>query len=70
MYIGCVCLSTQGSPRQTCMESFDLLQEDVCGFQAKGRVLNLGDFDARVGKGDEVDDVIGFFGGSGNLGIV
>ena len=46
------------------MESFDISQEDVCGFQAKIRVLILGDFNARVGKVDDVDDVNGLCGES------
>ena len=31
-------------------------------FQSKGRVVLLGDFNARVGKSNDVDDVIGMFG--------
>ena len=31
-------------------------------FQSKGRVLLLGDFNASVGKSEEVDDVIGIWG--------
>ena len=41
-------------------------------FPSKGRVLLWGDFNARVGKSADVDDVIGMFGentcnSSGNL---
>ena len=31
-------------------------------FQSKGRVLLLGDFNARIGKSIRVDDVIGMLG--------
>ena len=31
-------------------------------FQSKGRVLLLGDFNARVGKSNDVDNVIAMFG--------
>ena len=36
--------------------------EDVLEYQHKRRVVFLGDFYARVGKGTDVDDVIGSFG--------
>ena len=47
------------------------LKEDVLGFKQKGRVVLLGDFNARVGRSTDVDDVVGMFGeescnGSGN----
>ena len=38
------------------------LKEDVLEYQQKGRVVLLGDFNARVGKSTDVDDVIGIFG--------
>ena len=43
--------------------------------QSKGRVLLLGDFNVRVGKSDDVDDVMGMFGeitcnSNGNLLII
>ena len=37
-------------------------EEDVLGFKQKGRVVLLGDFNARVGRSTDVDDVIGMFG--------
>ena len=39
-----------------------MLKEDVLEYQQKGRVVLLGDFNARVGKSTDVDDVIGIFG--------
>ena len=54
-------MPTQGSVKQICTDRFNLLEEDICMFQSKGRVLLLGDFNARVGKSDDIDDVIGMF---------
>ena len=41
---------------------YELLKEDVLSFKEKGRVVLLGNFNARVGKSAEMDDVIGMFG--------
>ena len=38
------------------------VKEDVLSFKQKGRVVLLGDFNARVGRSVDVDDVIGMFG--------
>ena len=38
------------------------MKKDVLEYQQKGRVVLLGDFNARVGKSTDVDDVIGSFG--------
>ena len=43
-------------------ESYASLKEDVLGFKQKGRVVLLGDFNARVGRSTNVDDVIWMFG--------
>ena len=61
------CLSTiydlpaQGNVKHTCTDRFNMLEEDtcICMFQSKGRILLLGDFNARVGKSNDVGDVIG-----------
>ena len=37
-------------------------KEDVLSFKQRGRVVLLGDFNARVGKAVDVDDVIAMFG--------
>ena len=65
-------MPTQGSIKQVCTDWYNLLEEEICMFQSKGRVVLLGDFNARLGKSDDVDDVIGMFGettcsGNGNL---
>ena len=38
------------------------MKEDVLEYQQKGRVVLFGDFNARVGRSTDVDDVIGTFG--------
>ena len=38
------------------------LKEDVLTFKQKGKIVLLGDFNARVGKSSQVDEVIGMFG--------
>ena len=57
-------LPTQGNVKHICTDRFSLLEEYICIFQSKGRVLLLGDFNARVGKNNDVDDVIGMVLGS------
>ena len=37
-------------------------KEDVLGFRQKERIVILEDFNARVGRSSNVDDVIGVFG--------
>ena len=41
---------------------YERLKEDVLSFREKGKVVLLGDFNARVGKAVDDDDVIGKFG--------
>ena len=43
---------------------YDRFKEDVLGFNEKGLVVLLGDFNARVGtcRSADVDDVMGLFG--------
>ena len=55
-------IPTDGSVTATTDDSYSLLKEDVLTFKQKGKVVLLGDFNARVGKSSEVDDVIGMFG--------
>ena len=60
LYIGCVYIPTDGSGTATIDDSYSLLKEDVLTFKQKGKVVL--DFNARVGRSSEVDDVIGMFG--------
>ena len=62
LYIGCVYMPIDGSGIVTIDENYNLLKEDVLTFKQKGKVVLLGDFNARVGRSSEVDDVIGVFG--------
>ena len=59
LYIGCVYMPTDGSGIATIDDSYNLLKEDVPTVKQKGKVALLGDFNARVGRSSEVDDVIG-----------
>ena len=62
MYIGCVYMpidSTSVAVLDTCSER---LKEDVFSFRGKGKVVLLGDFNVRVCKVANDDDVIGEFG--------
>ena len=55
-------MPTEGSAAAVIEDGYERLKEDVLEYQQKGRVLLLGDFNARVGKSTDVDDVIGIFG--------
>ena len=62
LYICCVYMPMDSSSVSVIRESYASLKEDVLGFKQKGRVVLLGDFNARVGRSMDVDDVIGMFG--------
>ena len=62
LYICCVYMPTDSSSVSVMEESYASLKEDVLGFKPKGRVILLGDFNARVGRSTDVDDVVGMFG--------
>ena len=71
LYIGCVYMPTDSNSVSVMDSVYEQLKEDVLSFKQKGRVVLLGDFNARVGKSVDVDDVIGMFGedfcnGNGN----
>ena len=59
LYLCCV---DMGSAAAVIEDGYERLKEDVLEYQQKGRVVLLGDFNARVGKSTDVDDVIGIFG--------
>ena len=58
LYIGCVYMRRL-AVLDTCYER---LKEDVLSFREKGNVVLLGDFNTRVSKAADDDDVIGKFG--------
>ena len=62
LYLCCVYMPTEGSAAAVIEDGYERLKEDVLEYQQKGRVVLLGDFNARVGKSTDVDDVIGIFG--------
>ena len=59
MYIGCIYLPIQGTCVNHVEECYEKLSVDISRFKSKGRVVLLGDFNARVGKGLDSDDVVG-----------
>ena len=62
LYICCVYMPTDSTSVPVIDSSYGKLKEDVLSFKQKGRVVLLGDFNARVGRSVDVDDVIGMFG--------
>ena len=62
LYIGCVYMPTDSNSVSVMDSVYEQLKEDVLSFKQKGRVALLGDFNARVSKSVDVDDVIGMFG--------
>ena len=62
MYIGCIYLPIQGTYVNHVEECYEKLSVNISRFKSKGRVVLLGDFNARVGKGLDSDDVVGPFG--------
>ena len=60
LYVGCVYMPTDSTGVAAVDACYVRLTEDVLTFTQKGKVL-LGDFNARVGRSVEVDDVIGMF---------
>ena len=62
LYIGCVYMPTDCTGTAKIDDSYSLLKEDVLTFKQKGKVVLLGDFNARVGKSSQIDDMIGMLG--------
>ena len=62
LYICCVYMPVDSSSVTVIEGCYERLKEDVLRFKQKGRVVLLGDFNARVGKAVDIDDVIGMFG--------
>ena len=62
LYIGCVYMPTDCTNSASIEGCYEKLKEDVLSFKEKGRVVLLGDFNARVGKSVELGDVVGMFG--------
>ena len=62
LYIGCVYMPTTTASASMMDVCYENVKEDVLRFKGKGRVVLLRDFNARVGKTSEMDDVTGMFG--------
>ena len=62
LYICCVYMPTDSTSVSVIDNSYEKLKEDGLSFKLKGRVVLLGDFNAKVGKSVDVNDVIGMFG--------
>ena len=61
LYIDCVYMPTDNNSVSVMDSVYEQLKEDVLSFKQKGRVVLLADFNARVDKSVDVDDVIGMF---------
>ena len=62
LYIGCVYIPTDSTSVSVMDSCYERLKEDVLSFWEKGKVVLLGDFNARVGRSAQIDDVVGMFG--------
>ena len=62
LYIGCIYMPTTTASVSTMDACYENLKEDVLIFKEKGKVMLLGDLNARVGTASEIDEVIGMFG--------
>ena len=60
LYIGCVYTPTDSTSVAVLDSCYERLKEDVLSFREK--IVLLGDFNARVGKAADDDDLIGKFG--------
>ena len=54
LYLCCVYMPTEGSAAAVIEDGYERLKEDVLEYQQKGRVVLLGDFNARVGKSTDI----------------
>ena len=58
----CICLLIVQAFLLWKYSCYGRLKEDVLSFREKGKVVLLGDFNARFGRSVQIDDVIGMFG--------
>ena len=59
LYVGCVYMPTDSTSVAAVDAGYVRLKEDVLSFRQNRKVVLLGDFNARVGRSVELDDVIG-----------
>ena len=63
LYIGCVYMPTDSTSISVVDCYYETLKEVVLSFKEKGKIVLLGDFNARVGsRSVQINDVIGMFG--------
>ena len=62
LFVGCVYMPTDSTSVAVVDSCYDRFKEDVLGFRENGTVVLLGDFNARVGRLVDVDNVVGMFG--------
>ena len=62
LYIGCVYMPTDSASISVVDSCYERLKEDVLSFREKEKVVLLGDFNARVGRSVQINDVIGMLG--------
>ena len=62
LYVCCIYMPMDSACASVIEGSYIKLKKDVLGFMQEGRVVLLGDFNARVSRSTDVHDVIGMFG--------
>ena len=62
VYIGCVYMPTDSTSVAVMDSCYERLKKDVLIFREKGKVDLLGDFNARVSRSAQLDNVVGMFG--------
>ena len=62
LYIGCAYMPTTAANVSMMDACYETLKEDVLIFKENGKVMLLGDFNARLGTASEIDEVIGMLG--------
>ena len=61
LHIGCVYMPTDSTSISVVDCCYERLKEDVLSFREKRKVVLLGDFNARVGRSVQIDDMVGMF---------
>ena len=61
LYIGCVYMTTDSTSIFVMDSCYEKLKVDVLSFKEKEKVVLLGDFNARVCRSAQIDDVVGMF---------
>ena len=62
LYIGCVYMPIDSTSVSIMDGCYEKLKEDVLSFGEKGKFVLLGDFNTKVGRSTQIDDVGGMFG--------